>query len=70
MTWHLAEFSFLGIAVEPAVPILALAIIPTEIIRRILVRLRITGVIWNWPLLVLAIYVLIVSGLILALKPL
>ena len=70
MTFHLVEFSFLGIAVEPAVPILVLAIIPTEIVRRILIRLRITGVVWNWPLLVLAIYVLIVSGLILALKPL
>lgn len=70
MSLHLAEFSFLGIAIEPAVPILMLAIIPTEIIRRILIRLRITGMIWNWPLLVLAVYVLIVSGLILALKPL
>lgn len=70
MTPHLTEFSFLGIAVEPAVPMLILAMIPAEIARRILIRLRITGVIWNWPLMVLAIYVLIVSGLILVLKPL
>lgn len=70
MPFHLAEFSFLGVAIEPAVPLLVLAIIPTEIIRRILIRLRITGAVWNWPLLVLAVYALIVSGLILALKPL
>lgn len=70
MTLHLAEFSFLGIAVEPAVPMLILAVIPTEIIRRLLLRLRVVGAVWNWPLLLLAIYVLIVSGLILALRPL
>ena len=70
MTWHLAEFSFLGIAVEPAVPLLILAVIPTEIVRRLLLRLKVRGMVWNWPLLLLAVYVLIVSGLILALRPL
>ena len=70
MILHLAEFSFLGIAVEPAVPMLLLAIIPTEIVRRLLIRLRVSGMVWNWPLLVFAIYILIVSGLILALQPL
>lgn len=70
MTLHLAELSVLGIAVEPAVPMLILAVVPTEIARRILVRLQVRAVVWNWPLLVFAIYVLTVSGLILALKPL
>lgn len=70
MAFYLAEFSFFGIAVVPAVPMLLLAVIPTEIARRILIRLRITGAVWNWPLLVLAVYALIVSGLILTLKPL
>lgn len=70
MSLHLAEFSFLGIGIEPAVPMLLLAIIPTEIARRVLVRLRVSGVVWNWPLLVLSIYTLIVSGLILSLRPL
>lgn len=70
MILHLAEFSFLGIAVEPAVPMLILAVIPTEIARRLLIRLRVSGVVWNWPLMVFSIYVLIVSGLILALRPL
>lgn len=70
MSLHLTEFSFLGIAFEPAVPMLIFAVLPTEIIRRILIRLRVSGVVWNWPLMVFAIYVLIVSGLILALQPL
>lgn len=67
---HLTEFSILGIAVEPAVPLLILAVIPTEIARRGLVRLRLHGMVWNWPLMVFAIYVAIVSLMILALKPL
>lgn len=70
MTLHLADLSILGVAVEPAVPMLILAVIPTEIARRILVRLQVRAVVWNWPLLVFAIYVLTVSGLVLALKPL
>lgn len=70
MPLHLAEISLLGIAVEPVVPMLILAIIPTEIARRILVRLRVGGVVWNWPLMVFAIYVLIVSVLVLSLRPL
>lgn len=70
MSLHLADLSFLGIAVEPAVPMLILAVIPTEIIRRLLLRLRVAGVVWNWPLLLLAVYVIIVSGLVLSLRPL
>ena len=67
---HLAELSVLGVGVQPAVFMLVLAVIPTEIIRRVLIRLRVSVMVWNWPLVVLAIYVLTVSGLILALKPL
>lgn len=67
---HLSELSFMGIGVEPAVVALLLAIIPTDIARRILIRLRVNMQLWNWPLFVLAIYVLVVSGLILALRPL
>lgn len=70
MTPHLAEFTFLGIGVEPAVFALLFAVVPTEIARRILIRLRVSTKVWNWPLFVLAIYVLTVSGMILALKPL
>lgn len=70
MSFYLTEVSFLGVTIQPAVPILVLSIIPAEIIRRVLIRLKISGMIWNWPLMLIAIYALIVSGLILALQPL
>lgn len=67
---RLAEMSIFGIAVEPAVPMLLLAVLFTELLRRLLTRLRLDRAVWNWPLFLLSLYVTIAGGLILGMKPL
>lgn len=66
----LSEMSLFGIGIEPAVPMLLLAVAVTDIVRRCLTRLRIDRAVWNWPLFMLSIYVCIAAGLVLAMEPL
>lgn len=66
----LAEKSIFGICIEPAVPMLLLAVVLTDIIRRGLTRLRIDRAVWNWPLFMLSIYVCSAAGLILGMRQL
>jgi hypothetical protein len=66
----LAEMSMFGIDIEPAVPMLLLAVVLTDIIRRGLTRLRIDRLVWNWPLFMLSIYVCTAAGLILGMRQL
>jgi hypothetical protein len=66
----LAEMSMFGIDIEPAVPMLLLAVVLTDIIRRGLTRLRIDRLAWNWPLFMLSIYVCTAAGLILGMRQL
>jgi hypothetical protein len=66
----LAGISILGIAIEPAVPILLLAVALTDLARRGLARARLDRAVWNWPLFMLSLYVLIAGGLILGMRPL
>lgn len=62
----LADFTVFGIAVEPAVPMLLLAVLVTDLLRRLLTRAGLDRAVWNWPLFMLALYVCIAGGLILA----
>ncbi|OYV56895.1 MAG: hypothetical protein B7Z76_03870 [Acidiphilium sp. 20-67-58] len=66
----LAEMSMFGIGIEPAVPMLLLAVLLTDILRRGLTRLRIDRAVWNWPLFMLSIYVCTVASLILGMRQL
>lgn len=66
----LAGMSIFGIAIEPAVPILLLAVVLTDLVRRVLTRARLDRVVWNWPLFMLSLYVLMAGGLILGMQPL
>lgn len=67
---RLAEMSVFGIAVEPAVPMLLLAVLFTDLVRRLLTRARLDRAVWNWPLFLLSLYVTIAGGLILGMRPL
>ncbi len=66
----LAEMSMFGIGIEPAVPMLLLAVLLTDILRRGLTRLRIDRAVWNWPLFMLSIYVCTAAALILGMRQL
>jgi hypothetical protein len=66
----LAEMSVFGIGIEPAVPMLLLAVVLTDIIRRGLTRLQIDRAVWNWPLFMLSVYVCTAAGLILGMRQL
>lgn len=66
----LSEMSLFGIGIEPAVPMLILAVVFTDICRRFLTRLRIDRMVWNWPLFMLSVYVCIAAGLVLGMKSL
>lgn len=63
----LAEFSLFGIYIQPAVPLLLVAIAIADVLRRVLRRLGVAGYVWNWPLFMFAIYAGISAVLILAL---
>lgn len=62
----LAELSMFGIAIEPAVPMLLLAVVITDILRRLLARAGIDRMVWNWPLFMLSLFGCVAGGLILA----
>jgi hypothetical protein len=55
-----------GIAIEPAVPMLLLAVVITDILRRLLARAGIDRMVWNWPLFMLSLFGCVAGGLILA----
>jgi hypothetical protein len=63
---HLAEISVFGIAIEPAVPMLLLAVLITDVLRRLLARAGVDRLVWNWPLFMLSLFGCIAGGLILA----
>ncbi|MCF3945095.1 DUF1656 domain-containing protein [Acidiphilium sp. AL] len=63
---HLAEFSIFGIGIEPAVPMLLLAVAIADVLRRVLTRLGFDRMVWNWPLFMFAVFGCIAGGLILA----
>lgn len=65
----LAEFSIFGIAVEPAVPMLLLAVVITDVLRRVLRYGGVDRMVWNWPLFMLSLFGCIAAGLILAMPP-
>lgn len=62
----LAEFSVFGIGMEPAVPMLLLAVLVTDLLRRLLARAGVDRMVWNWPLFILSMFGCVAAGLILA----
>ncbi|HEX7390736.1 MAG TPA: DUF1656 domain-containing protein [Acidiphilium sp.] len=62
----LAEFSIFGVGVQPAVPMLLLAVAVTDVLRRVLARFGVDRMVWNWPLFMFAVFGCIAGGLILA----
>ena len=63
---YLAQFSIFGIGIEPAAPMLLLAVVITDVLRRVLTRCGLDRLVWNWPLFMFAAFGCIAGGLILA----